>query len=136
MRLARALKPLSRVVMVQEAAHDDSTAAFLLTQSLRQRQEEVEDAAMGREEDEEDVVEDDQMLESFCEDCVFLDMRNNEWQSLGSGVARLLRNSNGAVFQFWQYGHLIIDDVVQSIGAPRLVLRPGSKRASLGMVRP
>ena len=31
--------------MVQEAAHDDSTAAFLLTQSLRQRQEEVEDAA-------------------------------------------------------------------------------------------
>ena len=40
--------------MVQEAAHDDSTAAFLLTQSLRQRQEEVEDAAMGREEDEEE----------------------------------------------------------------------------------
>ena len=34
--------------MVQEAAHDDITAAFLLTQSLRQRQEEVEDAAMGR----------------------------------------------------------------------------------------
>ena len=111
--------------MVQEAAHDDITAAFLLTQSLRQRQEEVEDAAMGREEDEEDVEEDDQMLEYFCEDCVFLEMRNNEWQSLGPGVARLLRHSNGAVFfQFWQYEHLIIDDVVQRIGDPRLVLRP------------
>ena len=39
---------LSPVVMVQETAHDDITAAFLLTQSLRQRQEEVEDAAIGR----------------------------------------------------------------------------------------
>ena len=116
---------LSPVVMVQEAAHDDITAAFLLTQSLRQRQEEVEDAAMGREEDEEDVEEDDQMLEYFCEDCVFLEMRNNEWQSLGLGAARLLRHSNGAVFfQFWQYEHLIIDDVVQRFGDPRLVLRP------------
>ena len=26
-------------------------------------------------------------------------------------------------FQFWQYEHLIIDDVVQRIGDPRLVLR-------------
>ena len=60
---------LSPVVMVQEAAHDDITAAFLLTQSLRQRPEEVEDAAMGR---EEDVEEDDGLLEYFCEDCVFL----------------------------------------------------------------
>ena len=97
--------------MVQEAAHDDITAAFLLTQSLRQRQEEVEDAALGR---EEDVEEDDGLLEYFCEDCVFLEMR-----------ARLLRHSDGAVFfQFWQYEHLIIDDVVQRIGDPRLVLRP------------
>ena len=38
---------LSPVVMVQEAAHDDSTVAF------RQRQEEVEEAAMGEEEDVE-----------------------------------------------------------------------------------
>ena len=72
---------LSPVVMVQETAHDDITAAFLLTQSLRRRQEEVEDAAMGR---EEDVEEDDPAsFEYFCEDCVFLEMRNNEWQSLG-----------------------------------------------------
>ena len=70
------------------------------------------------------VVEDDQMLEYFCEDCVFLEMRNNEWQSLGQGFARLLRHSNGAViFQFWQSEHLIIDDVVQRVGDPRLVLR-------------
>ena len=109
--------------MVQDAAHDDITAAFLLTQSLRQRQEEVEDAAMGR---EEDVEEDDGLLEYFCEDCVFLEMRRNEWQSQGHGVARLLRRSNGAViFQFWQDEQLIADDVVQRIGAPRLVLRPG-----------
>ena len=53
-RLERAACPrseapfLSPVVMVQEAAHDDSTVAFLLTQSLRQRQEEVEDAATGK----------------------------------------------------------------------------------------
>ena len=68
--------------MVQEAAHDDLTAAFLLTQSLRQRQEEVEDAAMGR---EEDVEEDDRLLEYisrglveyFCEDWVFLEIRNH-----------------------------------------------------------
>ena len=53
---------LSPVVMVLEAAHDDITAAFLLTQSLRQRQEEVEDAAMGR---EEDVEEDDRLVEYF-----------------------------------------------------------------------
>ena len=74
---------------------------------------------------EEDEDSSDELLEYFCEDCVFLEMRNNEWQSLGSGVARLLRNSNGAVFQFWQYGHLIIDDVVQAVGRPRLKLRPG-----------
>ena len=87
-RHARALNEaplLSPVVMVQEAAHDDITAAFLLTQSLRQRQEEVEDAAMGR---EEDVEEDDRLVEYFSEDCVFLEMQANEWQSRGHGVAR------------------------------------------------
>ena len=127
-RLERAACPrseaplLSPVVMVQEAAHDDITAAFLLTQSLRQRQEEVENAAMGR---EEDVEEDVQMLEYFCEDCVFLEMRNNEWQSRGHGVARLLRHSRGAViFQFWQGEQLIAVDVVQAVGRPRLKLRP------------
>ena len=40
---------LSPVVMVQEAAHDDKTVAFLLAQSLHQRQE--EDAAKRREEE-------------------------------------------------------------------------------------
>ena len=74
---------------------------------------------------EEDEDSSDELLEYFCEDCVFLEMRNYEWQSLGAGVARLLRHSNGAVFfQFWQYERLIIDDVVQRIGDPRLVLRP------------
>ena len=111
---------LSPVVMVQEAAHDDITAAFLLTQSLRQRQEEVEDAAMGR---EEDVEEDDRLVEYFSEDCVFLEMQANEWQSLVNGVARLLRHSNAAVI-FWQGEQLIADDVVQAVGRPRLKLRP------------
>ena len=100
-RLTRALKPtlLSPVVMVQEAAHDDITAAFLLTQSLRQRQEEVEDAKTGR---EEDVEEDDRLVEYFSVVCVFLEMLENVWQSHGHGVARLLRDSRGAViFQFW-----------------------------------
>ena len=113
---------LSPVVMVQEAAHDDITAAFLLTQSLRQRQEEVEDAAMGR---VEDVEEDDGLLECFCESCVFVEMRRNEWQSQGHGVARLLRHAEDLViFQFWQDEQLIIADVVRRVGAPRLVLRP------------
>ena len=113
---------LSPVVMVQEAAHDVITAAFLLTQSLRQRQEEVEDAAMER---EEDVEEDDRLVEYFSEDCVFLEMLRNEWQSCRHGVARLLRHSNGAViFQFWQGEQLIVDDVVQVVGRPRLKLRP------------
>ena len=43
MRLARATEPpsplVSPVVMVQEAAHDDGTVAFLLAQSLLERQE-------------------------------------------------------------------------------------------------
>ena len=100
--------------MVQEAAHDDITAAFLLTQSLRQRQEEVEDAATGR---EEDVEEDDQLVEYFSEGCLFLEMLRNEWQSRGYGVARLLRHSRGTlIFQFWQGEQLIV-------GRPRLVLR-------------
>ena len=72
-------------------------------------------------------VEDDYgLLEYFCEDCVFLEVRGNEWQSWGHGVARLLRHSNGAViFQFWQDEQLIVDDVVQAVGRPRLKLRPG-----------
>ena len=113
---------LSPVVMVQEAAHDDITAAFLLTQSLRQRQEEVEDAATGK---EEDVEEDDLLVEYFSEDCEFLEMREGVWQSQGHGVATLLRHSKGAViFHFWLGEQLFIDDVVQSVGRPRLVLRP------------
>ena len=74
---------LSPVVMVQEASHDDITAAFLLTQSLRQRQEEVEDAATGR---EEDVEEDDQLVEYFSEGCVFLEMLDGVWQSSWSAA--------------------------------------------------
>ena len=72
-------------------------------------------------------VEDDYgLLEYFCEDCVFLEMRGNEWQSWGHGVARLLRHSNGfVIFQFWQDEQLIVDDIVQRVGCPRLVLRPG-----------
>ena len=72
-------------------------------------------------------VEDDYgLLEYFCEDCVFLEMRCNEWQSWGHGVARLLRHSNGfVIFQFWQDEQLIVDDIVQRVGCPRLVLRPG-----------
>ena len=109
--------------MVQEAAHDDSTAAFLLTQSLRQRQEEVEDAATGR---EEDVEEDDRLVEYFSVSCVFLEMLDSVWQSQGHGIARLLRGSRRVVFfQFWLGEQLIADDVVQSVGRPRLVLRPG-----------
>ena len=114
---------LSPVVMVQEAAPDDITAAFLLTQSLRQRQEEVEDAATER---EEDVEEDDRLVEYFSVGCVFLEMLEGVWQSQGHVVARLLRGSRGAVFfQFWLGEQLIVDDVVQSVGRPRLVLRPG-----------
>ena len=126
---------LSPVVMVQETAHDDITAAFLLTQSLRQRQEEVEDAAMGR---EEDLEEDDQMLEYFCEDCVFLEIRNHEWQSLGHGDATLLRHSNGAVFfPFWQHEQLIADDVVQSWwSSTRASTCSRRRRACLGVVGP
>ena len=70
---------------------------------------------MGR---EEDVEEDDQLLEYisrglveyFCEDCVFLEIRNHEWQSLGHGDATLLRHSNGSViFRFWQDEQLIAE---------------------------
>ena len=75
------------------------------------------------------VEEDDfyaELLEYFCESCEFLKLRANVWQSLGYGDARLLRQSNGAViFQFWLGEQLIIDDVVQVVGCPRLVLRPG-----------
>ena len=75
------------------------------------------------------VEEDDfygELLEYFCESCEFLKLRRNVWQSLGYGDARLLRHSNGAViFQFWLGEQLIIDDVVQVVGCPRLVLRPG-----------
>ena len=53
---------LSPVVMVQEVAHDDITAAFLLTQSLRQRQEGWRTQRWGR---EEDVEEDDGLVEYF-----------------------------------------------------------------------
>ena len=68
----------------------------------------------------------DELLEYFCESCEFLKLRANVWQSLGCGDARLLRHSNGAViFQFWLGEQLIIDDVVQVVGCPRLVLRPG-----------
>ena len=53
-------------------------------------------------------------------------MLESVWQSQGHGVARLLRDSKGAVFfQFWLGEQLIADDVVQSVGRPRLVLRPG-----------
>ena len=75
---------------------------------------------------EEEEEEDDEPLEYFSVSCEFLELRRNEWQSLGHGVARLLRHSNGAViFQFWQGEQPIIDDVVQVVGRPRLVLRPG-----------
>ena len=71
------------------------------------------------------MEEDDRLVEYFSEDCVFLEMQASVWQSLGHGVARLLRHSRGAViFQFWLGEQLIIDDVVQSVGRPRLVLRP------------
>ena len=73
---------------------------------------------------EEDVEEDDGLLEYICESCVFLEMRRNEWQSQGHGVARLLRHSEDLViFQFRQDEQLIIADVVRRVGAPRLVLR-------------
>ena len=75
---------------------------------------------------EEDEDSSDELLEYFCEDCVFLEMRCHEWQSWGHGVARLLRHPNGFVlFQFWQDEKLIVDDIVQRVGCPRLVLRPG-----------
>ena len=72
-------------------------------------------------------VEDDYgLLEYFCEDCVFLEMRCHEWQSWGHGVPRLSRHSNGFVlFQLWQDEQLIVDDIVQRVDCPRLVLRPG-----------
>ena len=71
---------------------------------------------------EEDEDSSDELLEYFCEDCVFLEVWNYEWQSLGSGVARLVRqHSDGAVFfQFWQSERLIIADFVH----PQIVLRP------------
>ena len=63
-------------------------------------------------------------------------MFDDVWQSLGHGVAKLLRHSKGAVFfQFWLGEQLIVDDVVQSVGRLRLVLRPG-QRAYLGVVGP
>ena len=87
---------------------------------------------MGR---EEDVEEDDRLLEYFSEDCVFLETRANEWQSLGHGDATLLRHSNGPVFfRFWQHEQLIADDVVQRVGCPRLLFR--RRRAYLGVVGP
>ena len=113
---------LSPVVMVQEAAHDDITAAFLLAKSLRQRQEEVEDAAMGR---EEDVEEDDRLVEYFSVGCEFSEKLGGAWQLRSHGVARLLRGSEDVVFfQFWLGEQLIADDVVQAVGCPRLELRP------------
>ena len=82
----------------------------------------MEDAATGR---EEDVEEDDQLVEYFSEGCLFLEMLRNEWLSRGHGVARLLWHSRRMViFQFWQGEQLIVDDVVQSVGRPRPVLRP------------
>ena len=75
---------------------------------------------------EEEEEEDDEPLEYFCVSFEFHELQANVWQSLGHGVARLLRHSNGAViFQFWQGEQPIIDDVVQVVGRPRLVLRPG-----------
>ena len=75
---------------------------------------------------EEDEDDDDELLEYFCESCEFLELQANVWQSLGHGVARLLRHSCGAVFfQFWLGEQLIIDDVVKAVGRPRLNLRPG-----------
>ena len=75
---------------------------------------------------EEDEDDDDELLEYFCESCEFLELQANVWQSLGHGVARLLRHSCGAVFfQFWLGEQLIIDDVVKAVGRPRLKLRPG-----------
>ena len=72
------------------------------------------------------MEEDDQLVEYFSEGCLFLETKRNEWQSLGHGVARLLRHSRGAVIiQFWQGEQLIADDVVQAVGRPRLKLRPG-----------
>ena len=74
---------------------------------------------------EEDEDSSDELLEYFCESCEFLELRS-VWQSLGYGEAMLLRHSNGAViFQFWQGEQLIVDDVVQAVGRPRLKLRPG-----------
>ena len=57
---------------------------------------------------------------------VELQVLDGVWQSLGHGVARLLRHSKGAVFfQFWLGEQPIVDDVVQSVGRLRLALRPG-----------
>ena len=69
---------------------------------------------------EEDEDSSDELLEYFCEDCVFLEVWNYEWQSLGSGVARLVRQHSDGAFQFWQSERLIIADFVH----PRIVLRP------------
>ena len=75
---------------------------------------------------EEDEDSSDELLEYFCESCEFLELRANVWQSLGYGDAMLLRHSNGAfIFQFWQGEQLIVDDVVQAVGRPRLKLRSG-----------
>ena len=66
------------------------------------------------------------LVEYFSVGCEFLQMLDGEWQSLGHGVARLLRHSRRAVFfQFWRGEQPIVYDVVQSVGRPRLVLRPG-----------
>ena len=78
---------------------------------------------MGR---EEDVEEDDPLVEYFSVGFVFLEELESVWRPRGHSVARLLRNSAGAVFfQFWLGEQLIADDVIQSVGCPRLVLRPG-----------
>ena len=75
---------------------------------------------------EEDEDDDDELLDYFCESCEFLELQANVWQSLGHGVARLLRHSCGAVFfQFWLGEQLIIDEIVNKVGRPRLKLRPG-----------
>ena len=122
-RLERAACPrfgaplLHPVVTVQEAAHDDKTVAFLLTQSLRQRQ-----AAKRR---EEEVVEDDLLVEYYSGNCVFLEKLEDTRQSRGEGVTRLLLDSEGAdFFQFWQSERLLVDDVIQAVGSDGLVLLP------------
>ena len=86
---------------------------------------------------EEDEDDDDELLVYFFESCEFLELKVNVWQSLGHGVARLLRHSSGAVFfQFLLGERIIIDDVVKAVGRLRLKLRPGRSGRFLGVDRP